>query len=154
MTVKFWNHIWDDIKKSAGFLGTLTFSLGVLALIVAFFLTIFNKAATETIFLMLGLFSVGLGFMAINMSTKSNLEYTTLLNQLKQGVINLPTLFKNDVLSPSGQLAVEMQVPNESKESAQNRLADDTRKVGYVRGELYQLPDGSWGIHWGGKYPL
>lgn len=150
MTVKF----WDSIKKSAGLLSFIMLSLGLLALIVAFFLTIFNKPATETIGLMLGLFSVGLGFMAVDMSTKSDSKYTTLLEQLKQGVINLPTLFKNDVLSPSGQLAVEMQVPNESKESAQNRLDDDTKKVGYVRGELYQLPDGSWGIHWGGRYPL
>jgi tetrahydromethanopterin S-methyltransferase subunit G len=47
-----------------------------------------------------------------------------------------------------------MQVPNESKEAAQDRLDNETKKVGYVRGELYQLPDGSWGIHWGGKYRL
>jgi hypothetical protein len=145
---------WDSIKKSAGLLGRTMLSLGFLALIVAFFLTIFNKPATETIGLMLGSFSVGLGFMAIDMSNKSDSKYTNLLNQLKQGVINLPTLFKNDVLSPSGQLAVKMQVSNESKESAQNRLDDDTKRVGRVRGELYQLPNGSWGIHWGGKYPL
>ena len=150
MAAKF----WDSIKKSAGLLGFIMLSLGLLALIVAFFLTILGKPATETIGLMLGLFSVGLAFMAINMSTKSDLKYTTLLNQLQQGVIDLPTMFKNDMLSPSGQLAVKMQVLNESKESAQNRLDDDTKKVGYVRGELYQLPNGSWGIHWGGKYPL
>jgi len=150
MATKF----WDSMKKSAGLLGFIMLSLAVLALVAAFSLTILGKAATETIGLMLGLFSVGLAFMAIDMSTKSDSKYSTLLNQLKQGVINLPTLFKNDVLSPSGQLAVEMQVSNESRESAQNRLDDDTKKVGYVRGELYQLPDGSWGIHWGGKYPL
>ena len=150
MAAKF----WDSIKKSAGLLGFIMLSLGLLALIVAFFLTIFGKPATETIGLMLGLFSVGLAFMAIDMSTKSNSKYTTLLNHLKQGVTNLPTMLNNDMLSPSGQLAVKMQVLNKSKESAQNRLDDDTKKVGYVRGELYQLPDGSWGIHWGGKYPL
>ena len=150
MTVKFWNFI----RQSAGPLGFTAFFLGLLTLIVAFFLTIFNKLSIEIVGLMLGLFSVGLGFIAIDRSFKSDSKYTTLLERLKQGVINLPTLFKNDVLSPSGQLAVKMQVSNESKESAQNRLDDDTKKVGYVRGELYQLPDGSWGIHWGGKYPL
>ena len=41
-----------------------------------------------------------------------------------------------------------------SKEVAQQRLAQDTKRVGYVRGEIYQLKDGSWGIHWGGEYPL
>jgi len=150
MTVKFWNFI----RQSAGPLGFTAFFLGLLILIVAFFLSIFNKLSIEIVGLMLGLFSVGLGFIAIDRSFKSDSKYTTLLEQLKQGVINLPTLFKNDVLSPSGQLAVKMQVSNESKESAQNRLDADTKKVGYVRGELYQLPDGSWGIHWGGKYPL
>ena len=150
MATKF----WDSIKKSAGLLGFIMLSLGVLALIVAFFLTILGKAATETIGLMLGLFSVGLAFMAIDIATKSDSKYTTLLNQLTQGVSRLPTMLKNDVLSPSGQLAVEMQVTNESKESVQNRLDEDYKKVGYVRGEPYQLPDGSWGIHWGGKYPL
>jgi len=150
MAAKF----WDSIKKSARLLGFIMLSLGVLALIVAFFLTVFHKPATETIGLMLGLFSVGLGCMAIDIATTSDSKYTILLNQLTQSVAKLPTMLKNDMLSPSGQLAVEMQVSNESKESAQNRLDEDHKRVGYVRGELYQLPDGSWGIRWGGKYPL
>jgi hypothetical protein len=145
---------WDSIKKSARLLGVVTLSLGVLALIVAFFLTVFHKSATETIGLMLGLFSVGLGCMAIDTANTSDSKYTMLLKQLRQDVAKLPTMLKNDVLSPSGQLAVETQVTNESKESAQNRLDEDYKKVGYVRGELYQLPDGSWGIHWGGQHPL
>ena len=41
-----------------------------------------------------------------------------------------------------------------SKEAAQQRLAQDIKRVGYVRGEIYQLKDGSWDIHWGGEYPL
>lgn len=41
-----------------------------------------------------------------------------------------------------------------SKADAQKRLDEDTKRVGYVRGEIYKLKDGSWGIHWGGKYPL
>lgn len=41
-----------------------------------------------------------------------------------------------------------------SKEGAQARLDADTTKVGYVRGEIYQVKDGSWAIHWGDKHPL
>ena len=47
-----------------------------------------------------------------------------------------------------------VKVISRSKAAAQKRLDEDTKRVGYVRGELYQLEDGSWGIHWGGKYPL
>lgn len=47
-----------------------------------------------------------------------------------------------------------VKVTSRSKAAAQKRLDEDTKRVGYVRGELYQLEDGSWGIHWGGKYPL
>lgn len=47
-----------------------------------------------------------------------------------------------------------VKVTSKSKAAAQKRLNKDTRRVGYVRGEVYQLEDGSWGIRWGGKYPL
>lgn len=47
-----------------------------------------------------------------------------------------------------------VRVTRKSQAAAQKRLDEDTRRVGYVRGEIYQLDDGSWGIHWGGKYPL
>jgi hypothetical protein len=43
----------------------------------------------------------------------------------------------------------------ESRERAQHRLDADTKKVGFLRGELKQsTEDGSWSIAWGGKYPL
>jgi len=47
-----------------------------------------------------------------------------------------------------------VEVTSRSKAAAQKRLDEDTKRVGYVRGETYQLEDSSWGIHWGGKYPL
>jgi len=150
MKVKFWNLI----REGAWPLGVTTFVLGLLTLIVAVFLVIFNKLTIEIVGLMLGLFSVGLGSIAIDRSFKADSKYTILLEQLKRGIIGLPTMFKNDVLSLAGQLAIEMEVANESKESVQKRLDEDTKKVGYVRGEPYQLPDGSWAIHWGGKNPL
>ena len=46
------------------------------------------------------------------------------------------------------------EVPVKSKEAAQQRVNDDAKRVGFVRGEVYQLPDGTWGVRWGGKYPL
>ena len=42
----------------------------------------------------------------------------------------------------------------ESKRRAQKRLDEDTRNVGYQRGELKENEDGTWSIAWGGKYPL
>ncbi|MFA5399239.1 MAG: hypothetical protein WC169_03390 [Dehalococcoidia bacterium] len=42
----------------------------------------------------------------------------------------------------------------ESKHRSQKRLDEDTRNVGYQRGELKENEDGSWSIAWGGKYPL
>ncbi|GAI28756.1 unnamed protein product, partial [marine sediment metagenome] len=47
-----------------------------------------------------------------------------------------------------------VEVTSRSRAAAQKRLDEDTKRVGYVRGETYQLEDGSWGIHWGDKYPL
>lgn len=37
----------------------------------------------------------------------------------------------------------------ESRQKAQKRLDADTEKVGYIRGKLYQLKDGRYGIEWG-----
>ena len=47
-----------------------------------------------------------------------------------------------------------VEIKGQTKEDAQKRLDEDTRKVGHPRGELYPLEDGGWGIAWGGKYPL
>ncbi|TRZ52213.1 MAG: hypothetical protein D4S01_03290 [Dehalococcoidia bacterium] len=35
-----------------------------------------------------------------------------------------------------------------SKQKAQQRLDEDTKRAGYQRGKLNQLPDKSWGIAW------
>ena len=40
------------------------------------------------------------------------------------------------------------------KIAAQRRLDEDTKRVGYVRGEVFQTEGGRWAIHWGGRYPL
>lgn len=41
-----------------------------------------------------------------------------------------------------------------SRQVAQRRLDEDTKRVGYQRGELFRRDDGVWAIRWGGKYPL
>ena len=41
-----------------------------------------------------------------------------------------------------------------SKSAAKRRLDEDTKRVGYKRGEIYEIGDGKWGVNWGGKYPL
>jgi len=33
-------------------------------------------------------------------------------------------------------------------------LDEDTKRVGYVSGEIFEIKDGKWGVQWGGKYPL
>lgn len=73
-----------------------------------------------------------------------------------------PDLSKNVVIEPPPATAsaevvapkVETLTPEASRAKAQARLDADTKKVGYVRGELFQKENESWGIHWGGKYPL
>jgi hypothetical protein len=47
-----------------------------------------------------------------------------------------------------------VDLARKSKAEAQRRLDEDTRKVRFVRGEVYQIDDNNWGIAWGGKYPL
>jgi hypothetical protein len=36
----------------------------------------------------------------------------------------------------------------QTKEEAQKRLDEDTKRAGYVRGKLRQLEDGGWAINW------
>jgi hypothetical protein len=68
-----------------------------------------------------------------------------------------PISSRNVVIhAPTATVSVSAGVPSieatgKSKEEAQKRLDEDTRKVGFVRGEVYQVDDGTWGIAWGGK---
>lgn len=55
---------------------------------------------------------------------------------------------------PSQQLVLMDDTKAYKKEAAQKRLDDDTKRVGYVRGELYEAQKGKWAIHWGGKYTI
>ena len=102
----------------------------------------------------LGLLSVGLGFIAVGMTAKSDKRYIELLERVDRNVARLPLMLKGDVLTPSGHLLAKEMLGEQSRIAAQKRLDEDTKRVEYVRGELYQLDNGSWGIHWGGKHPL
>lgn len=159
---KFLNKLWHQIKTRGEDIGITFFVLGFLVVIL-FAGLIFASVSIEAnlfstlLFVGLALISVGLGFTSVGMSAKSDKRQTDLLERLDKNVTMLPLLFKGDILTPSGQRAVkavEELRKEQSKEAAQRRLDEDTRKVGYVRGELFQNEDGSWSIHWGGKYPL
>ena len=52
------------------------------------------------------------------------------------------------------QILKKGRISDLSKIAAQRRVDEDKKRVGYVRGEIYQIEDGKWGVNWGGKYRL
>lgn len=132
----------------------IVFGIGIMFYNFALILCYPLRADTGLFALSLGLLSVGLALIAVGMSAKSDRRYTELLERLDRNIARLPLLLKGDILTPSGQIIAKKMISEQSKDAAQKRLDEDTQKVGYVRGELFQNEDGSWCIHWGGKYPL
>jgi len=131
----------------------LIFGAGLL--IWQFVLVLYGlRTETGLLTLSLGLLSVGLGFIAIGMSSEADKRHTDLLKRIDTNVSLWPTLVKGDVLRPPGQPAAKEALGEQSRVKAQNRLDEDAKTVGFVRGEVYQLEDGTWAIHWGGKYRL
>ena len=113
-----------------------------------------NSANTNLLNITFGLLSVGLGCIAIRMSMKSDKWQAEILRQIADRVINIPNMFRVDLLTFEGKTLVKEVKGQQSKEQAQKRLEADTNKLGYVRGEVFQTSDGNWAIAWGGKYPL
>lgn len=147
--------LWDGVKARGEDIGLPFLIIGGLLVFVRFILVLVGVPSDITLFAVgLALLSVGLGFTSVGMSAKSDKRQTELLNTLDKRVTALPTMVKGDVLTPSGQAAVKALLQEQSKEAAQKRLDNDTKRVGYVRGELLQNDDGTWSIHWGGKHPL
>jgi len=147
--------LWDGTKAIGEDIGLPLLIIGVLLVIFRFVLTLVGVPTDVTLFALgLALISVGLGFTSVGMSAKSDKRQTDLLKELDKKVSALPLIIKGDTLTQPGQVAVKELLEEQSKEAAQKRLDDDTKRVGYVRGELFQNEDGTWSIHWGGKYPL
>jgi len=142
------------LKKNGEAIGIPLLILGCVTLIVAFILTLMGAEVLYLIGLVLALFSVGLGLTAVGMAEKADKRHTELLERLDKNIARLPLMLKDDILTPSGQLIAKEIASEQSKIAAQKRLDEDTKRVGYDRGEIYQVKNGSWAIAWGGKYPL
>ena len=156
---KFLNKLWREIKLGGEHIGVPFLIIGVSIVILLAILGLADVSIEITLLsallaLGLALMSVGLGFTSVGISAQSDKRQTELLKRLDKNVVGLPLLFKGDILTPSGHRTVKELREEQSKEAAQKRLDEDIRKVGYVRGELFQNEDGSWSIGWGGKYPL
>jgi hypothetical protein len=147
--------VWPEMKNRGETIGLVFLIWGTMVLLAQFALVL-SGLRTESGLLgaSLGLLSVGLGSIAVGMAAKSDKRHIELLERLDRNVARLPVMLKGDVLTPSGQLLAKEMLSEQSRIATQKRLDEDTKRVGYVRGELYQLDDGSWGIHWGGKYRL
>ena len=143
------------LKERGEAIGLVFIILGIGVLVTLVVLAVSDlKAESWLLGAFLGLLSVGLGFTALGMAAKADKRHTELLERLDKNVERLPVMFRGDILTPTGQLWAKEMLSEQSREAAQKRLDEDTERVGYVRGELFQKDDGSWVIHWGGKYPL
>ena len=165
---------WHETKDRGENIGLVLIILGALLMLVQFALVLLGlRAEMGLLAASLGLISVGLGFVAVGMSAKSDKKYTDILNRVDRNVGQILGKYEAyDVASDTieelvGDVTVKVEpaaaatdlrgkvtVEKKTKAAAQKRLDEDTKRVGFVRGEVYQLEDGSWGIHWGGKYPL
>ncbi len=153
--IRLMSSLWLTSKSRGEIIGLPLIVFGILILISQFALVL--SGLTSEIGLLsasLGIISVGLGFIALGVATKSDKRHTELMKELGKAVSLIPTFMKGDILSPSGQVFAEKTRSEQSREEAQKRLDEDTKKVGYIRGEICQMEDGKWVIHWGGKYPL
>ena len=166
---------WNQIKIRLEPPGFVAFIVGIPVLLAVFIAPIDTDLQINLLGISLALFSVGLGLIAIGISAKSDIGYTEILSRMDANLTKVLEFYqpsedklefppgspRNVVIKPPVATAyadvaarVEVTTPELSRAKAQARLDADTKKVGYVRGELFQREDGSWGIHWGGKHPL
>lgn len=156
---KFLNKLWHEIKTGGEHIGVPFLIIGFSIVTLLGSLGLAGVSVEVTLLstlLALGLasMSVGLGFISLGISAQSDKRQTDLLERLDKNMAGLPLLFRGDILTQSGHRAAKELREEQSKEAAQERLDEDYRKVGYVRGELFRNKDGSWSIGWGGEYPL
>jgi len=156
------------LKTSGETIGLFLWVPGAVLVIAAFCLVAFRRATSEwgLLGLALGLLSVGLGFVALGLgfvalgtSAKSDKRHDEQLASVSHDLTSLRLLMGDrvsvTVSAPEMEAILEKGVVGEeAKKAAQKRLDEDTQRVGYPRGEVYEVEPGKWAIHWGGKYPL
>lgn len=155
--MNFLKRFGDKVKDNVKIIALAFIIPGIVAMLLNFGFILYYglEAKTELFALSLGLLSVGLAILAIGMNAKSDKRYTELFERLNSNVARIPLIMlKGDILTPPGQIIAKEMLSEQSKAAAQKRLDEDTQEVDYIRGELSQNEDGSWFIHWGGKYPL
>ena len=132
--------------------------LGLLAYQVALLCCAESRDDTQLLGPALGIGSVGLALLAIGISREADKRYTSILGRIDENVRALVVDPVVDTVDSSTQpLSTDMVGAvgvETSEEAARKRLDRDTKKVGFQRGEVRQLEDGTWGIAWGGKYRL
>ena len=162
------NRLFGKFKEKGEQYGTVFFLLGLYLLAALIILNIADaiiyyiwnsdiissNTNSFLVSLALALLSLALGSIAIGMAAKSDKVYTEVLERIDGNVKKLPYILADKVTPPTQQLVLLDETKAYNKEAAQKRLEDDTKRVGYVRGELYEVEKGKWAIHWGGKYPL
>lgn len=167
--------LWNQIKIRLEPVGFAVFVAGIAVLLIVFLAPVNTDLQVSLLGISLALFSVGLGLIAVGISAKSDIRYTEILSRMDANLTKVlefyepseddlefpPDLSRNVVIRPAPASArasvagpTVKVIPELSKARAQARLEADTKKVGYVRGELFQNEYGDWGIHWGGKHPL
>jgi hypothetical protein len=163
---KLSQRIWRSLKGRGEPAGIVFIVVGAL-LVVSLVLLIWIQDPELQLVLALfgaalGCISIGLGFISVGTAQKSDERYTELLTRIDGNVLDLLSNAEaGDRIEVGGEeynipLIATPEVVNidESRILAQRRLDEDRRKVGRPRGELYQLPDGRWAIHWGGRHLL
>ena len=159
--------IWLSLKGRGEPIGIVSIVVGAL-LVVSLVLLIWIQEPELNLVLALfgsalGFISIGLGSISIGTAQKSDERYTELLNRIDRSLVDfLSNVEAGDKVEVRGKELLNIPptaTPKavdiiQSRILAQGRLDEDTRKVGRPRGEVYQLSDGRWAIHWGGKHLL
>jgi hypothetical protein len=162
------NRLFENYKEKGEQYGTVFFLLGLYLLaaliifniadVIIYFIWNSDIISSDTnsflVSLALALLSLGLGSIAIGMAAKFDKVYADVIERLDSSVEKVPHISADKVTPPTQQTVSLDETKVYNKEAAQIRLDDDTKQVGYVRGELYEVEKGKWAIHWGGKHPL
>ena len=172
---KLTNAFSARMESQGAVIGGFLLVVGTILLLYQLISVLFYSSATETGLFgwSLGLVSVGLGVIAIHLSIKIGKIHAKSLTRLYESFIAYRIEWLTDKFTPPTQeqkkeilerlerLKEErLEIPKEerpeedSKSAAQRRVDEDKKRVGYVRGEIYEIEDGKWGVNWGGKYPL